>query len=164
MIRERDAGLPCISCGRLVPLDAGHFISVREAPGLRFQPWNINGQCRHENGYKGGRTWEYGRGLDLKYGEETAEFLKALLKTANISLDDLLYLTDAARHAFNVYFQAYRERFPSQLLRAENRAGGLISMTHLFMCPWPEHWSHSANVDGFMRIVLELMSGFASFI
>jgi hypothetical protein len=112
MIREHDAALPCISCGRFVPLDAGHFISVGEAPGLRFHPWNINGQCRHENGYKGGRTWEYGRGLDIKYGAGTSEALKALPKTANMTIDDLLYLTDAARHGFRVYFQAYRERFP----------------------------------------------------
>lgn len=115
MIRENDAGRPCISCGRLVPLDAGHFISVGEAPGLRFHPLNINGQCRYENGYKGGRTWEYGRGLDLKYGEGTSEFLKFLPKTANITLDDIMYLTDAARHGFRVYGQAYRERFPAHI-------------------------------------------------
>jgi hypothetical protein len=37
---------------------------------------------------------------------------KSLPKTANITLQDILFLTDAARRGFRVYLQVYFERFP----------------------------------------------------
>jgi hypothetical protein len=72
MIRVRDAQLGCITCGRTdVPMDAGHFIR-REKMSTRFNPANVNGQCRKENRFEGGRTYEYGLALDRKYLKGTA--------------------------------------------------------------------------------------------
>ena len=66
MVRERDAGLPCITSAEIRNLDAGHFRSVDSSPDLRFHPWNINGQCSADNGYNGGMSYEYGKALDKK--------------------------------------------------------------------------------------------------
>jgi hypothetical protein len=72
MIRARDAQLGCITCGRAdVPTDAGHFIR-REKMSTRFSPMNVNAQCRKENRFEGGHTYEYGVALDCKYFKGTA--------------------------------------------------------------------------------------------
>lgn len=55
-VRLRDAGRPCICCGRPTdgePVDAGHFISRGHAPELRFDLDNIHLQLR---GCNRGRT------------------------------------------------------------------------------------------------------------
>ena len=46
-IRERDKGEPCISCGTQWHKDfqAGHFFKAELYSGLRFNEYNINGQC-----------------------------------------------------------------------------------------------------------------------
>jgi len=47
-IRERDKGLPCISCGTQKPdiqYCAGHFKTRGGHPELRFHPMNINKKC-----------------------------------------------------------------------------------------------------------------------
>jgi hypothetical protein len=41
-----DIGRPCISCGKYLPLEAGHYRSVGSMPTLRFDLRNIHGQCR----------------------------------------------------------------------------------------------------------------------
>jgi hypothetical protein len=53
MIRERDFGLPCISCGALHVnniqggvWDCGHYRTVGAAPELRFEPANAAKQCK----------------------------------------------------------------------------------------------------------------------
>lgn len=48
-VRLRDAGKPCICCGRQTygePVDAGHFISRGSAPELRFDLDNLHVQLR----------------------------------------------------------------------------------------------------------------------
>lgn len=58
-IRMRDAGLPCISCGRPASWqgqwDAGHYMSRGSSPALRFDPANVHKQClpcnRHQSGF-----------------------------------------------------------------------------------------------------------------
>ena len=49
LVRERDAGKPCISCGKITQLEAGHFISRAKSTKLRYEPRNIHGQCWHCN-------------------------------------------------------------------------------------------------------------------
>jgi hypothetical protein len=46
-IRLRDAGQPCISCGRPYGdrWHAGHYRSVGSEPSLRFEPDNVHLQC-----------------------------------------------------------------------------------------------------------------------
>jgi hypothetical protein len=113
MVRERDAGLPCISCAEFRNLDAGHFRSVGAAPNLRFHPWNINGQCRSDNGFKGGMTYEYGKELDARRGEGTADFLADLSrKSEPFSELELNTLKAAARMGPRVYEQVYAEMRP----------------------------------------------------
>lgn len=57
-VRARDAGKPCISCGR--PDDgthqrhAGHWKTVKARKDIRFDPANIHAQCSQDNQYGGG--------------------------------------------------------------------------------------------------------------
>lgn len=44
-IRARDHGLPCVTCGKLKPLQCGHHRSVGSFPTLRYDTRNANGQC-----------------------------------------------------------------------------------------------------------------------
>ena len=46
IVRERDAGKPCVSCGVVgVVLQAGHFYARSECSELRQDLSNIHGQC-----------------------------------------------------------------------------------------------------------------------
>lgn len=69
-IRERDRDQPCISCGRYVTLQAGHFYSAGHYPGLRFDPDNVHGQCLRCNMYLSGNLIEYQNGLLDRIGEQ----------------------------------------------------------------------------------------------
>ena len=66
-IRERDKGLPCISCSRMDHeitelgrpggnWDAGHYRSRGASPELRFEPLNCHRQCKSCNGGAGQYT------------------------------------------------------------------------------------------------------------
>ena len=81
-IRARDAGKPCISCGR--PLssepnshDAGHYRSVGSAPHLRFAEDNCHSQCRHCNNHLGGNHVAYRQGLIERLGLRAVELIEA---------------------------------------------------------------------------------------
>lgn len=81
-IRARDAGKPCISCGR--PLsnepnsyDAGHYRSVGSAPHMRFVETNCWAQCRHCNNYLSGNVVEYRKGLIERVGLAEVERLES---------------------------------------------------------------------------------------
>lgn len=77
-IRERDKGLPCISCGKPPPdasdyhggRDAGHYRSVGSASHLRFHEDNIHGQCVHCNQWKAGNAVDYRIRLLERIGSE----------------------------------------------------------------------------------------------
>lgn len=46
LVRKRDEGKPCISCGATgVYLQAGHYIAVGQCQSLRYNLDNIHGQC-----------------------------------------------------------------------------------------------------------------------
>lgn len=87
-IRERDRGLPCISCGgifgeRIVKgkyyyrkINAGHYRSVGAAPHLRYTEDNINNQCVQCNKDKSGNSVEYRIGLVKKIGVARVEALE----------------------------------------------------------------------------------------
>ena len=81
-IRARDAGKPCISCGR--PLgtepntyDCGHYRSVGSAPHMRFVEDNAHGQCKHCNNHLAGNHVEYRKGLIERVGARTVELIEA---------------------------------------------------------------------------------------
>jgi hypothetical protein len=79
-IRARDAGLPCISCGRPASWqgqwDAGHYRSVGSNPASRFDPLNVNKQCGPCNVHLSGDLIRYRAGLVKKIGLEAVERLE----------------------------------------------------------------------------------------
>ena len=75
LIRERDKLEPCISCGRRVNLEAGHYYSAGKVRSLRYNEKNVNGQCKKCNRHLHGNLIEYRKGLIRKYGEEAVNLL-----------------------------------------------------------------------------------------
>lgn len=79
-IRARDAGLPCISCGRPASWqgqwDAGHYLSCGSSPALRFDPANVHKQCLPCNRHQSGFLVSYRINLIKKIGEAEVERLE----------------------------------------------------------------------------------------
>lgn len=95
-IRVRDAGKPCICCGR--PLqggsvggdyDCGHYRSVGSAPHLRFVESNAHGQTKFCNRWGAGRAVDYRLGLIERIGLAAVEALEADQEDRKYSIDDL---------------------------------------------------------------------------
>lgn len=77
-IRERDRGLPCISCGTwtTVQWEAGHFRSRGKASHLRYHEDNIHAQCHHCNVHLSGNQQQYRINLIARIGAERVEALE----------------------------------------------------------------------------------------
>lgn len=77
-VRARDAGKPCISCGRMHQgaLHAGHYRSVGSEPALRFDPDNVHLQCAPCNTHLSGNLIPYRINLIKKIGIERVEWLE----------------------------------------------------------------------------------------
>ena len=76
-IRLRDAGKPCISCGKVTTLQAGHYWPVGGYDGLRFNELNINGECAYCNAWDKAHLIGYRKNLIKKIGLESVEALDA---------------------------------------------------------------------------------------
>ncbi len=78
-IRERDFGLPCISCERNTgaKVNAGHYRTTAAASHLRFNEDNVHLQCEHCNTYLSGNIVEYRPRLIAKIGLARVEALEA---------------------------------------------------------------------------------------
>jgi hypothetical protein len=114
MVRERDKDEGCITCGKDGVMDCGHFIR-RECMSTRFNPMNVNAQCRQCNHFLSGNLYEYALRLDAKYYGGTAWLLRAESKSMRTwTVDELNFLTDAARKGSRVYNQAYEGLAPLQ--------------------------------------------------
>lgn len=89
-IRERDAHLPCISCGRFHAgaYDAGHYRSVGAQPALRFHEDNCHKQCVPCNQHKSGNVVEYRLGLIARIGAERVAFLEQEHAPAKYTIED----------------------------------------------------------------------------
>ena len=83
-VRERDKGKPCISCGATWHnrFQAGHCFSVKQHNGIRFDLFNINGQCPKCNTFNEGNYDEYRLRLPNRIGVEEFEKLKKRAKIA----------------------------------------------------------------------------------
>lgn len=99
-VRVRDAGKPCISCGR--PLsnepntyDAGHYRSVGSAPHMRFVEDNCHGQCKHCNQYLSGNHVEYRRRLLDRIGSDRLDQIENDQTIRKITREGLI---EIARH------------------------------------------------------------------
>lgn len=91
-VRERDAGLPCISCGTTADVQyaAGHYRTTQAAPELRFEPLNVHRQCnRNCNMGKSGNIIEYRIGLVARIGAEKVEWLEGRHEPKRYTIDDL---------------------------------------------------------------------------
>lgn len=77
-IRARDAGQPCISCGRFHQgkWHAGHYRSVGSEPALRFEPDNVHLQCAPCNTHLSGNLIPYRINLIKKIGAARVEWLE----------------------------------------------------------------------------------------
>ena len=81
-IRARDAGKPCICCGKPLgtepnSFDAGHYRSVGSAPHMRFVEDNVHGQAKHCNNHLGGNHVAYRQGLIARIGLAAVERIEA---------------------------------------------------------------------------------------
>lgn len=84
-IRARDAGKPCICCGRSRNFgigtggewDAGHYRSRGSAPHLRFDERNVHAQLKQCNRYDSGNVVGYRAGLIARIGLAEVEALES---------------------------------------------------------------------------------------
>ena len=95
-IRERDRGLPCISCDKPASWDgqwhASHFRSVGAAPQLRFNLWNVHKSCSVCNNWLSGNLIEYDPRLRIKIGDSKVDFLRNANDRKAYSIDYLIRL------------------------------------------------------------------------
>jgi len=74
-IRQRDSEngyFTCISCGQtkeVIQMDAGHYVPVKGSSALRFDEYNVNGECKACNGFDQFHLIGYRRNLIDKVGE-----------------------------------------------------------------------------------------------
>ena len=76
-IRLRDEGLPCISCNQPKEyLQAGHYYAKQGFDGLRYDPFNTNGECAKCNCFDESHLIGYGENLRIKIGPIEFDLLK----------------------------------------------------------------------------------------
>lgn len=77
-VRARDAGQPCISCGRhhQGQYHAGHYRPAGSNPDLRFEPDNCHLQCMPCNSHLSGNLTAYRPALIAKIGMDRVEWLE----------------------------------------------------------------------------------------
>jgi hypothetical protein len=81
-VRARDAGKPCICCGKPLgtepnSFDAGHYRSVGSAPHMRFVEDNVHGQTKYCNNYLASNPVGYRKGLIERIGLDAVEKIEA---------------------------------------------------------------------------------------
>lgn len=91
-VRERDAGQPCISCGRhhQGQWHAGHYMSTGARPELRFEPDNAHLQCQPCNTHLSGNLIAYRIRLIEKVGLARVEWLEAHHETPKLSREAIV--------------------------------------------------------------------------
>jgi hypothetical protein len=94
-VRERDAELPCVSCGRHHEgqWHAGHYRTVSAHPAIRFEPLNVWKQCAPCNTHKSGDLLNYRLELIRRIGEEKVAWLEGPHEPKKYTIDELKALT-----------------------------------------------------------------------
>lgn len=94
-IRERDVGLPCVSCGRHHngQWHAGHYRTVGGNPELRFEPLNAWRQCAPCNNHKSGDIVNYRIELVKRIGAEAVEWLEGPHEAKKYTVEELKAMT-----------------------------------------------------------------------
>lgn len=98
-VRQRDAGKPCISCGRhhAGQIHAGHFLSRGARPELAYEPDNCHAQCAPCNTHLSGNIALYRRNLVALIGVERVEWLEGPHEPKHYTVDDLKTIRDTYR-------------------------------------------------------------------
>jgi hypothetical protein len=82
-IRNRDSQdgfFICISCGQTKGhdvMDAGHYVPVKGSSALRFDEYNVNGECKSCNGFDQFHLIGYRKNLIDKIGERMVLHLES---------------------------------------------------------------------------------------
>lgn len=94
-VRERDAELPCISCGRhhKGKYDAGHYRTVGSNPALRFEPLNCHRQCSPCNTQLSGNIVNYRIALIKRIGAEQVDWLEGPHEPKKYTVEELKAMT-----------------------------------------------------------------------
>lgn len=71
-IKQRDKGLPCISCGKPWASDfqAGHYYKAELYSNIKFNELNIHGQCERCNIFLNGNFEAYSDRLGFRIGKD----------------------------------------------------------------------------------------------
>lgn len=93
----------CISCGREIVFgdtkcQAGHYLDAGANGRLRFDLYNLNGQCVSCNSFKSGNKVEYREGLIKKYGEAKEKELFESRKDTLLKVDKIWYVNEILRY------------------------------------------------------------------
>ena len=105
-VRARDAGKPCICCGKPLgseanTFDAGHYRSVGSAPHMRFVEDNVHGQTKYCNNHLGGNHVAYRQGLIERIGLARVEQIEADNTVRKYTKEDLIELARQYRAKTN---------------------------------------------------------------
>ncbi|MRT01900.1 recombination protein NinG [Ewingella americana] len=95
-IRERDAELPCISCGRFHDgqYHAGHYRTVGANPELRFNEDNCHKQCSPCNNHLSGNIENYTPTLIAKIGVDSYQRLMGKHEPSRYRREDFERIRD----------------------------------------------------------------------
>ncbi|WP_445494612.1 recombination protein NinG [Photorhabdus sp. SF281] len=101
-IRERDRDLPCISCGRFHDgqYHAGHYLTIKAHPELRFNEDNAHKQCAPCNNHLSGNIINYKPGLIEKIGQERFDKLMSHHALQKCKRDDYEQIRDYYKDKF----------------------------------------------------------------
>jgi len=99
-IRSRDSQdgyFTCISCGKTLPVEqmnAGHYVPVKNSSALRFNEFNVNGECQYSNGFDEFHLIGYRKNLIDKIGEGMVLYLeqnsRLIKKWSRIELNEII--------------------------------------------------------------------------
>lgn len=99
-VRERDSEngyFTCISCGKTLPIEqmnAGHYIPQKNSSLLRFNEYNVHGECISDNGFNEFHLINYRKNLINKIGQEMVDWLeenqRTIKKWTRIELEEII--------------------------------------------------------------------------
>ena len=85
--RLLDKGRPCLARpfeAQNIALQGGHIFSVGSYPALRYNVWNIHGQCHKSNAILGGEPDLMLEGIERRYGHEQLDKVLSLKSTYKV--------------------------------------------------------------------------------